>query len=135
MVNWEYLKFRIWMERKKILAIFAIICAVILSISLISYFIKASERKVPKERYLPIYSKKTIKIYSDKFEPSEIRIKPGEKVTWINLDTRFYTLVVPDKFEIVILPNDTFSFPFYKEGIYYFGVIENPNIQGKIIVA
>lgn len=134
MVDLEYLKFRIMMEKKKILKGLGLVCLVSLLILSIVYLPK--HRAVQKEKEgIPLPPTGDIKIYSDRFEPSEFRISPGGKVTWVNLDTRFYTLTIPGIFEVIILPNDTFTFAFYREGTYEFGVIENPNIKGRIIVS
>jgi len=134
MVDWGYLKFRIMMEKKKIVLSLIAVCILISLVVSLHFFLKHEKQKY--YRSPPAQPSGNIKIYSDRFEPSELRVSVGSKVTWVNLDTRFYTLTIPDvPLEIIILPNDTFSFPFYEEGVYTFGVIENPNIQGKIIVA
>jgi plastocyanin len=70
------------------------------------------------------------------FNPKELTVTVGSKVTWVNHDDVPHTVVAVDKsFKSSALDtNDQFSFTFTNEGKYDYYCSVHPRMTGKIIV-
>jgi plastocyanin len=83
--------------------------------------------------------------------PEEIKVKPGTKVTWVNMDLVGHTVteglsskIAEDRlFDvsgekdgkfILLQQGDTFSYTFEQEGTYMYRCIPHPYMTGKIVV-
>ena len=75
----------------------------------------------------------TIFIFSDHYDPTEITIKAGQKVSWVNKDNKEH-IVVFKYLDKVIFPEDYFTFTFYETGTQRFFDGENENMKGQVIV-
>ncbi len=79
-----------------------------------------------------------VKIDNFVFVPDTVTIKPGDTVTWENVDDIPHSLVskTPGAFRSHPLDtNDTFSFVFATAGAFDYFCGLHPHMQGKVIVA
>ena len=78
----------------------------------------------------------TITIENFTFEPSEITVTPGTKVTWANNDDIPHTVTETKKsFRSKALDTEnTFSFTFMDVGDYDYFCSLHPHMTGKVIV-
>jgi amicyanin len=73
------------------------------------------------------------------FQPSVIKIKAGETVTWTNQDPAEHTVTAdisspetPDSPNLA--KGQTYSFTFNKRGTYAYSCTFHPHMRGKVIV-
>lgn len=87
---------------------------------------------------------KTVEIQSNRFAPNLVQIKKGERVTWVNKDTRSHQVSsnphpihngLPGFDSLKgIKEGGTYSFTFDKVGSWGYHDHLSPAIEGKIIV-
>jgi plastocyanin len=70
------------------------------------------------------------------FEPTSIRVKAGDTVTWLNLDEEPHTVVSDSGLfrSSAMDTNDSFKFKFDKPGTYRFVCSIHPRMVGTIVV-
>ena len=80
----------------------------------------------------------TVSIDNLQFAPAELKVKPGETVTWTNNDDRDHTVVSTDKekkFKSPVLHHgDSWSATFDKPGRFPYGCRLHPRMKGTILV-
>lgn len=77
----------------------------------------------------------TIKIKNLAFNPSDITVKVGTTVKWVNEDSVMHRLKSSDVFSSGDLnKGDTFEFKFSEVGTYNYFCEIHPNMKGKVIV-
>ncbi len=84
-----------------------------------------------------VYAENVIKISGFAFNASEVTIKKGETLTWINLDPMRYQLLSDSGNEIssdILNRGQTYSHTFYNRGIYLYHCVMHPYMNGSIIV-
>ncbi len=126
-------------NRKPIIIIVLIFIAVTIAGT---FFINRSSK--PDTDTLKVTREATVSITSNGFEPATLQIPVGTQVTWTNNDKLNHQITpnptnkskLPDfNGELVLLPNDTYSFNFTETGTYGFYDQKNPvKFQGEIIV-
>jgi plastocyanin len=77
-----------------------------------------------------------VKIDNFSFEPREIKVSAGTKVTWVNADDVPHTVVSnDDKFKSKALDtDDRFSFTFTQPGTYEYYCSVHPKMTAKVTV-
>ena len=79
--------------------------------------------------------KNEIFVYADRFEPSQLTIKLGEEVKWINKDNKDHIIILSNPpLEKRILAGDYFNFQFTSSGIIEFTDKET-GAKGRITVS
>jgi plastocyanin len=70
------------------------------------------------------------------FEPTSIKVKAGDTVTWLNLDEEPHTVVSDSGLfrSSAMDTNDSFKFKFDKPGTYRFVCSIHPKMVGTIVV-
>jgi len=77
-----------------------------------------------------------ISILTDKFEPSQLTIRVGEAVKWINTDSKTRILVLSNPpLEKNILAGDSFKFTFNSAETIEFWDPDVENMAGSIVVS
>lgn len=81
-------------------------------------------------------SKNTVQIVDFEFQPGELTVKQGTKVTWVNKGQADHTVTAEKgQFESGNLSNgQSFSFTFNEKGNYDYNCSNHPQMAGKIIV-
>ncbi len=73
------------------------------------------------------------------YKPAKLKIKPGDKVVWINSDDRDHTVETKDKEKTIdsgkISAGDKFVHTFDKAGKYEYGCEYHPRMKAVIEVA
>ena len=90
-----------------------------------------------QDNILPYKKNKENPVYINHFvfEPQELTVPVGTKVTWIHNDNVAHTIVLPGAFESDVLKRgDEFSFTFGKPGEYAYHCSIHPSMEGSIIV-
>lgn len=76
----------------------------------------------------------TVNIQEYAYNPSVIRIKEGDTITWVNQDTVQHN-VSNDSFESPLLSNgETFSYTFETAGTFEYTCTPHPYMEGTVIV-
>jgi len=76
-----------------------------------------------------------VKIANFTFNPAELRIKAGTKVTWTNEDDIPHTIVSPPQVRSKPLDTDQrFSFTFTTPGTFKYFCSLHPHMTGSIVV-
>ena len=69
------------------------------------------------------------------FNPSEINVSVGEKITWINKDSYEHTVSLDDGlYNMGIKPGESISTMFDTAGTYTYHCSIHPSMKGKITV-
>ncbi|MDD5162615.1 MAG: cupredoxin family copper-binding protein [Candidatus ainarchaeum sp.] len=79
----------------------------------------------------------TIEISNFSFSPSEITIKKGETVAWINKDSAKHSIVSDSGSELnstLLATNETFSHTFNSSGTFGYHCTVHASMKGKVIV-
>ncbi len=73
------------------------------------------------------------------YKPAKLKIKPGDKVIWVNSDDRDHTVQSKDKEKSIdsgkIASGDSYSQTFEKAGKFDYGCEYHPRMKGAIEVA
>jgi amicyanin len=76
-----------------------------------------------------------VKISNFTFEPKELHIKAGTKVTWTNEDDIPHTVVSPPQIRSQPLDTDqAYSFTFARPGTYKYFCSLHPHMTGLVVV-
>jgi plastocyanin len=89
---------------------------------------------IPGEQTAPI-----IELKDTKFYPTELTIKIGTTVTWVNKDPKrnyqIYERAMPQRFNsFQLMPSKEFSYTFNETGTYYFSDAIFSYMKGEIVV-
>ncbi|MCL6500548.1 MAG: cupredoxin domain-containing protein [Candidatus Pacearchaeota archaeon] len=84
----------------------------------------------------------TVTIKNFTFNPQELRVNAGTKVTWINEGTHIHRItnnqlddtLMGGLFDISIKPGEQVSYVFNKPGTYPYHCHLHPNMKGTVIV-
>lgn len=68
------------------------------------------------------------------FNPSEITVKTGEMVIWINADSTKHTIAGISTDAILLEPNEIFGTSFDAPGTYNYHCSVHPSMKGTVIV-
>ncbi len=90
----------------------------------------------------PEIKESTVIIEGFAFNPQEVSVKIGSKVTWKNegshmhriINNQAENLIMGDLFDIILKPGEQGSFIFNKAGEYSYHCHLHPNMKGKIVV-
>ena len=79
-----------------------------------------------------------VSIYSDRFEPSEIRVKINEKLKWINKDSKQHEVVCVDAnqnplFDAILNPEESWEFYMYANGECWDPSVSEQGMRMRII--
>lgn len=75
-----------------------------------------------------------VRITSDGFEPTTLRAKTGQIITWVNEDTGNHSLVFVDWESPAIEPKTGVTRSFDSAGEYSYVDGENPDLKGTVVV-
>jgi len=94
------------------------------------------EVKIPKEVEKDLEKKGVVvKIVSSGFEPEEVTVKKGEKISFINSNTKVHKIESDSVFKTGEMKSgDIWTFPCNEQGTFTFHLSEDPKIEGKVIV-
>ena len=67
------------------------------------------------------------------FSPSEISIRNGDTITWINHDSTIHRIKTSE-FDVTVNPNNSFSNEYDDQGQYHFSCAIHPWMQGDVTV-
>lgn len=76
----------------------------------------------------------SVRITEDGFSPSELEVKAGSRVNWINHDSSKHTITFLDSQSNVIGSGGTYSKTFLEKGSFTYTSDFNPGFKGTIRV-
>lgn len=79
----------------------------------------------------------TVTVIIDKlvFSPSDIQVKVGDTIEWVNKDRFAHTATVKDGWEVMIPPKKTAGMTMQKAGAFDYFCRFHPNMKGRVTVS
>jgi amicyanin len=123
---------------KRALIVWIVVAALIIAAGVYFMLYKNSVTSLPAEQApFNVNAENVIKISGLAFNASEVTIKQGETLTWINLDTMQHQLLSDSGSEIssgMLNRGQIYAHTFYNRGTYSYHCVIHPDMHGKIIV-
>jgi len=96
----------------------------------------AEEVKIPKEVEKDLEKKGVVvKVTASGFEPKEVTVKKGEKISFVNSDTKVHKIESDSDFKTDEMKSgDIWTFPCNEQGTFAYHLSKYPEIEGKVIV-
>ena len=96
----------------------------------------AEEVKIPKEVEKELEKKGTVvKITASGFEPKEVTVKKGKKISFVNSDTKVHKIESDSVFKTDEMKSgDIWTFPCNEQGTFAYHLSKYPEMEGKVIV-
>ena len=94
------------------------------------------EVKIPKEVEKDLEKKGVVvKVTASGFEPKEVTIKKGKKISFVNSDTKVHQIESDSDFKTDEMKSgDIWTFPCNEQGTFTYHLSKYPEMEGKVIV-
>ncbi|MDO9183105.1 MAG: cupredoxin family copper-binding protein [Bacteriovorax sp.] len=96
--------------------------------------VEIEKKEVEKKEEEKKDDRNMIEINNFSFVPKSIKIKKGEKVTWVNSETAPHTIKTDMFTSEILSKGQSFIYTFEKEGTYNYICSLHPSMKGEVIV-
>lgn len=122
---------------KRIITIGIIMITVAFAVFFIAGCSTASDQNTQPNNNQPSQTSREnydVVIQGFEFNPSELIIKQGDSVTWINMDDVSHTIKFDFKESGLLSKGDSYSYIFNEKGTYKYTCGIHPTMEGRVTV-